>query len=143
MKLAFTLLFLCFYSFSGFSQYIDSEDEALYRSKVENYTKLKKSGSMMTIAGIVMTAGGIALVSTADWSTSTDEFGYTTYNSIDETGIIGVTGIVLGVPLVVTGIVLNSVGKRKVNFYNEKLQNLNVSYFDTGNQKGLTLVYTF
>ena len=42
-----------------------------------------------------------------------------------------------------TMVILNSVAKRKVRFYNEKLKNLDVGMFQHGQQTGVTLKYRF
>jgi len=127
---------------SALAQNQDQNND-LYRSKIESYTKLKNTGTIMAATGACLTVGGIILVSNADWSTTEDIYGNTTLNTVDGKGLLGVTGIIVGIPLGVTGIVLNSIGKRKVKYYRDKLENVNLGYFQYGQQKGITVAIKF
>ncbi|WP_430816808.1 hypothetical protein [Carboxylicivirga sp. RSCT41] len=141
MRTLICLLILIAFSLNAFSQKVD-ENKLLYERKVQQYTKMKKTGATLGIIGGGLTAIGIALVASADWEEEVDEYGYTT-TTTDTSGTIGILSLSAGIPMAVTGIVLSSVGNRKLKEYSEKLENVNVGYFKSGQQKGITLAITF
>ncbi|MCU4157085.1 hypothetical protein J1N10_13940 [Carboxylicivirga sp. A043] len=142
MKNLFCLLILAALSVNSFAQLSD-DNRALYQSKVENYTKMKKTGTTLGIAGAGLTVIGIALVASADWETETDSYGNSQTTTNDGSGVLGVLSLCAGIPMAVTGIVLGSVGSKKAAEYSRKLENVNVGYFKKGQQKGITLAIKF
>ncbi len=141
MKVIQSLLLLLVITNSVFAQKSEARRN-LYQSKIESYTKLKKAGNTIGIVGGGLTLMGVALATSANWETTTDEYGFQTVNT-NTSGAIGVLSICFGVPLAITGIVLNSNGKRKVAEYTKKLENIDVGYYEQGLQKGLTLAIRF
>jgi len=141
MKSILSLFFLLSLSWTGYAQLSDSKTD-LYQSKVESYTKMKKAGSSLSIIGGGLTFLGVALVSSADWETTTDEYGYT-QSTTDGSGVVGILSLSVGIPLAITGIILNSTGNRKAREYAKKLEDVDVSYYKQGGQKGLTLAIRF
>lgn len=117
--------------------------ESLYASKVTSYTKMKKIGSGLGVAGGALTIVGVGLVSSADWETATNSYGNSTTTTADAEGVAGVVMITIGIPLLVTGIVLNRVGNRKVKSYQEKLNRISFNMDYTPHKKGFALVYKF
>ncbi len=141
MKVIQSLLLLLVITNSVFAQKSEARRN-LYQSKIESYTKLKKAGNTIGIVGGGLTLMGVALATSANWETTTDEYGFQTVNT-NTSGAIGVLSICFGVPLAITGIILNSNGKRKVAEYTKKLENIDVGYYEQGLQKGLTLAIRF
>ena len=141
MRTLFCLLFMMAFSLNTFSQRVD-ENKLLYERKVQQYTKMKKTGGTLGIIGGGLTIVGVALVASADWEDEVDEYGYTT-TTTDASGVLGIVSLSAGIPMAVTGIVLNSVGNRKLKEYTQKLENVNVGYFKSGQQNGITLAITF
>ncbi len=141
MKVIQSLLLLLVITNSVFAQKSEARRN-LYQSKIESYTKLKKAGNTIGIVGGGLTLMGVALATSANWETTTDEYGFQTINT-NSSGAIGVLSLCFGVPLAITGIILNSNGKRKVAEYTKKLENIDVGYYEQGLQKGLTLAIRF
>lgn len=141
MKTILSLFLLLNISGSTFAQIKDSKTN-LYQSKIESYTKMKKTGGTLGVVGGGLTVLGVALVASADWETTTDDYGYET-STTDGAGVIGILSLSVGVPMAITGIILNSIGNRKILEYSKKLENVDVGYFKQGQQKGLSLAIRF
>lgn len=116
---------------------------ALYESKITSYTKMKKTGSGLGIAGGALSIVGVGLVSSAEWETTTNSYGNSTTTTADAEGVAGVIMLAVGIPMMVTGIVLNRIGNRKVRSYQEKLDRISFNMDYTPNRKGFALVYKF
>jgi len=118
-----------------------SGSKALYLRKVESYHKMKNTGTALGVAGGILTITGIVLVSDADWHKQT--YGAANYTTADSKGVVGVLSIVVGIPMVVGGIVLGSVGSRKMKEYQQKLYGLSFNPIYTPQQRGIVLTYRF
>lgn len=129
--------------------FIIAQDEILkdkYQSKIEGYTKMKNTGSTLTILGAATTIAGTILFVNGINKMSSDE--YDPYGSDPNTEgdaefVLGFILIDVGLPCFITGIVLNSVGARKSKEYNQKLNNLSLGFKYRSENKGVTLVYRF
>lgn len=142
MKLSVCLVMLLSICATSMAQLSNPKTE-LYKSKIESYTKMKKNGATMGIIGGGLTLVGVALTASADWETETDDFGNSQTTTNDPSGIAGIISLSVGIPLAVTGIILNSIGNKKVKEYSEKLENVNLGYYNTGQQKGVTIAIKF
>lgn len=116
---------------------------ALYESKIMSYSKMKRAGSGLAVGGGALAVVGIGLISSSTWETTTNSNGYSTTTTEDAEGIAGVVMLTVGIPLMVTGIVLNRVGNRKVKSYQERLSRISFNMNYTPNKKGFALVYKF
>lgn len=142
MKVISTLFLLLTLSLTSIAQ-LKEQNSELYLSKIESYTKMKKTGGTLSIIGGGLTVVSIVLIANADWDKkSLDAYGNEVYD-VPGDGMLGILGVSVGIPVCVTGIVLNSIAKRKLRFYNEKLKNIDVGMFQHGQQTGLTLKYRF
>ncbi len=141
MKNGLSLILLMIISVSTIAQKIDSNAN-LYKAKIESYTKMKKTGTTLGIIGGGLTVLGVALVASADWESTIDDYGYET-TTTNATGGVGIISLSVGLPMAITGIILRSVGNRKVFEYSKKLENIDVGCFKYGQQKGLTLAIRF
>lgn len=119
-----------------------NDKRTLYERKVESYTKLKRTGLTLATVGGGLTVAGVVLVASVDWETIQNN-GTTTFNTNDKKGIVGIYALLGGLPMLVTGIILERIGNHKVNEYSEKLYRLNLSMDYKPNYKGLTLTYRF
>ncbi|MBI9063705.1 MAG: hypothetical protein JEZ14_17120 [Marinilabiliaceae bacterium] len=142
MKNLFVTSLLLLLSMASFAQLKES-DQMMYQSKVQSYTKMKKTGSTMAIVGGGLTVVSTVLLASADWEKTETYTGETQYNTTDGSGVLGIVGLVIGVPMAVTGIILNSVGNRKMKYYQDKLSNVKLSSFQQGQQAGITLAIKF
>lgn len=114
----------------------------LYQQKVYSYTKMKKTGIGLTIGGIASTVIGVALVSSAEWETTTDQYGTTT-TSDDPRAFGGLLLIGGGISVSVPGIILTSIGSKKSKEYQRKLERLDLGINYKPNNKGVMLTYRF
>lgn len=142
MKTLLNIALLLLISTSVMAQ-LSNEDRVKFENKVTSYTKMKKTGSTLAIVGGGLTVVGAVLVSSADWEETTDAYGQTQYNTNDSSGALGIVALAAGIPLTVTGIILSSVGNRKMKEYAKKLENVNMGYYQHGQQKGVSLSITF
>lgn len=142
MKNLFVASLLLLFSMASFAQLKESE-QMMYQSKVQSYTKMKKTGSTLAIVGGGLTVASIILVASADWEETENYHGETQYNTTDGSGVAGIVGLVIGVPMAVTGIILNSVGNRKMKYYQDKLSRVKLTSFQQGQQAGITLAIKF
>jgi len=116
---------------------------ALYERKIAGFSKMKRIGLTLAGVGGGLTVAGVILVSSVDWSQTSNGNGGTTYVTDDPSGLVGVIMIYGGLPMMVTGIILGAIGNKKVKDYSEKLYNLNVGFNVTPNYSGVRLTYRF
>ncbi len=139
MKKIILVLFAIFISSAAISQEIQKD---LFESKVERYSKMKKNGLTMGLFGGASTIAGIIMMSNADWEKETTPTGVN-YNTNDVSGAAGILFTGVGVPLVITGIILGAIGSKKEKEYKSKLDNLSLKIKSTPQMNGLSLVYNF
>jgi len=116
-----------------------SYDNRLYERKVEKYTKLKRTGTTLGIAGGALTVVGVILMSNANWHTDTNAYGQTQTTTDDPQGVLGLVSVLVGVPMAGTGVVLGIIGGKKQRHYQRKLDNLSAGYFQRHGAHGITL----
>lgn len=148
MKRILLLLFAIVLAFPVLGQYDPNYQDrerraALYESKIGSYTKMKRIGTNLGIGGGALAVVGVGLISSAQWETTTNSNGYSTTTTPDAEGVAGVVMLTIGIPMMVTGIVLNRVGNRKVKDYQERLSRVSFNMDYTPNKKGFVLVYKF
>lgn len=123
------------------------DTRALYQRKVNSYSKMKNIGLGLGIGGGVSTVLGIALMATGDWgtnSTTQSNYGYSnsSYNTGPDASVVfGILLLEAGVASGITGIVLGSIGSKKVKFYQAKLNGLSINC--TPKLNGLCLTLKF
>ncbi|MCF8374360.1 MAG: hypothetical protein K9H64_22245 [Bacteroidales bacterium] len=142
MKKFIAVFLLLIISITSYAQLKEQENE-LYQRKVQSFTKMKKTGGILAGIGGGLTMLSIVAISNAEWEKTVDIYGNTNYNTTDGSGVLGIVGLVVGIPMGVTGIVLNTIGKKKVKYYSEKMKNIDVGMYQWGQQKGLTLTIKF
>lgn len=142
MKTSLATLMLLLVTMVSFAQ-LKQTDQQFLQTKVEKYVKLKKTGATLGIIGGGLTIASIVAVSNADWEETTNYDGTTQYNTTDASGVLGIVGLAVGIPMAVTGIVLNTVGSRKAKYYQEKLDKVHLGMFQNGQQAGITLAIKF
>jgi len=114
----------------------------LCTQKIEQYTKLKKTGTILGITGGVLTMAGIVAVKNADWETETYD-NETNVHTKDGSGILGVGAMVIGIPMTITGIVLGSVGSKKIKQYKGRLKDAALYIGPAQQNMGIQLTLKF
>src|SRR5512133_1966844 len=119
------------------------DEQSLYQHKIKIYSRMQAAGWTMTgIGGGLMVAGTVILASMPPEYWNPNEDYYELENLDDELRALG--GYVclgLGVGMLTGGIIMGSIGTRKVNFYRGKLDNLSITPVITPNVQGFSLVY--
>jgi len=138
MKRLIVLLFISAFVFTGMAQ-TTAEQELLYRQKVESFNKMTNIGTALTVGGIVSGVTGIVLLATVPYET------ISLYEGEDYPEGFGklVGGIIVaavGVEMLAGGIVLKTIGNRKMKQYQGKLNLGLVCHHET---KGLKIFYRF
>ncbi|HNP20356.1 MAG TPA: hypothetical protein PKL31_18110 [Fulvivirga sp.] len=150
MKQALTIGILLLLSFTlTFGQ--TNQEKMFYRSKAFKYEKMKKTGTILGIFGGVITISGIVLIGNADWEENTQNNGYyqngyyytNNYNNntttTDSNGVLGILGVMVGVPMTTAGIILNVIGGRKQREYQRKADGISLGYFQKSGAHGLSV----
>ena len=110
-----------------------TDEQQLYQHKIKQYTKTKNAGSTLCGAGILVTTIGVtALVVTQN-----------DINYEEDDLMLAVYGIGLGIDMIIGGIILQTVGYRKVKQYQEKYDRLSASISVSHHSTGISLVYRF
>lgn len=122
--------------------HVKAQDEFLkekYKSKIENYNRMKNTGSSLTTLGTMAAGGGVFLLVSGSKKVNGQ------YNTDPNFTKIygGIILLELGVGSFVTGIVLSSVGNRKSKEYNQKLRDISFEINGQPENRGITLVYRF
>ena len=114
----------------------------IYQSKYERYARMKKDGIILNIIGGIATGAGFILLSQAEWET-TNTAGVN-YNTNDMEGSLGILATGVGVPMLITGVILGAIGNKKEKEYKYKLlHNTSLNIKSTPQMIGLSLTYKF
>lgn len=131
------LLLSTFYQSKAQRKSQSEKDEAFYLYQIESYHKMQKAGLMMGISGGAMTIFGSAMISAANNNSELE------HNDRTSLGVIGVISIVVGVPIGITGIVISTIGSRKLKQNKGKLEQLSIDTYADPNVQGVALKYRF
>jgi hypothetical protein len=115
------------------------DPQVLYQHKIQSYTKMKKTGTLLQFAGIVTTAFGLGAMYSAVNEEHTYGYDYTS----DPLYNIGIYGTGFGIDMIIGGSILKIIGKRKVIQYKKKLDGLSAGLCYNRNSTGFALVYKF
>jgi hypothetical protein len=138
MKILILLSFLAFTTFQCIAQ--QNQEKLLYLSKIEKYRRMKSTGTVLTVAGGIMTVISIGILANSSTTETYNGSGvYTTTSGNPEAGALlflgGAAGLGAGIPLWIVG----SKSKAK---YENKLNELSAGV-NLNKQVGLTLRYRF
>ena len=122
--------------------FVYGQSRPLYEKQVKHYNSMKSTGTVIVVAGGVLTAIGVGLVATADWKT-TNTATSSNATTTDETGIMGIACLVVGVPLTVTGIVVALVGAKNAKHYQRALDGMALNVKCTPQYAAVSYVYKF
>lgn len=117
----------------------DSSKKDLYTLKIEKFSKMRNTGIGVTIGGVILTAVGIGVLSSAaDMPYDTQE----EMDAFDTKVLLGTYTTMFGLAGTGGGIALWSIGGSKKKSYQKKLNTLTFNLNPNPNQK-LSLVYKF
>jgi hypothetical protein len=126
---------------------VKNNTAVFYQTKIDRYTKLKRTGTTLGIAGGAMALFGVVLVANTDWQVKEVDNGYggttTNINASDASGLVGVVLLVAGTAMGITGIVLGTSGARNAEKYERKLKTLSLNMISKPQNTGLLLTYRF
>jgi hypothetical protein len=129
---------------TGLAQQDSLTLNGMCQSKIVGFTKMKNTGSQLTIMGATLTIAGIVLVSSSEWKEETNNYnGQTNYTTNDPSALFGMVFIAAGVESLIAGIIVRSIGSSKVKQYKRKLGWLSLKTNCSSEIKGLTLTYNF
>jgi hypothetical protein len=111
-----------------------------FDDKINKYTKMKNTGWVLAGTGGAFMLVGLSMVATADWETNTTPTS-STANTNDSNGIVGVLLLAAGVPVFITGVVIGSVGSKRVKHYKKGLND--ISFQVKPHVNGIGLVCNF
>ncbi|MBU2916076.1 MULTISPECIES: hypothetical protein [Reichenbachiella] len=125
------------------AQYMEMEDPEKQHAvrKVEQYSKLKRTGFTMLGGGVLASLIGAGLIASSDWEKDPYTGQYYTDSSNAGYGIIAI--VYAGIPLIAGGTTLAIIGNYKEKSYMRKLDNLSASYFNKQGAHGMRLTYAF
>ncbi len=140
-KIFWIILVFAFVAQQVVAQQLDRKSIEL---KIQRYTKMKKTGTVLTIVGGALTITGIALISSAKVESTTNIYGQPTYTSNDPNAVGGVLCLLGGLGMAGTGIPLMAVGSSRVKKYTAQLNTLsfNLKLTPSG-QAGVGFTYSF
>src|SRR5258706_13178442 len=137
------ILFIIFI-FSLAGQLIAQQDRNFIEQKIQHYTKMKKTGTGLTIAGGALTIVGIALMSSAKYETTTNFYGQQQTTSHDPNAVGGALCLLGGLGMAGAGIPLMAVGSSRVKKYTAQLNTLSLNLkFTPQGQAGIGFTYSF
>ncbi len=119
-----------------------TDQYALYQRKIETYSKTKNVGTVLIITGVITTAIGVGTL--VSYLNDLDKDGYDDDDDMyTPEYYLGVYGTGIGVDMIIGGVVLNTIGSRKVKQYQSKLNNLSAGIRWSPDAKGFSLTYKF
>jgi len=147
MNRIFAIAVLCIYTFNLFAQ-VDNSKKELYQRKVMKFTQMKKTGTILIVAGAGTAVFSGILFSTIKWDKETHYSywgGSSTSYDTEEKGkfMMSVLGIGCGVGALAGGIVLNRIGNRKIKQYSDKLDKLSLNFNYDSKRIGVQMVCKF
>lgn len=120
-----------------------TDQYSLYKRKIETYSKTKNAGTVLIIAGVITTAIGTATLVSYLKDLDDDDGYYDDDDMYTSEYYIGVYGTGIGLDMIIGGVVLNTIGSRKVRQYQSKLNNLSAGIRWSPDAKGFSLTYKF
>ena len=142
MKKTLIIIVIIFLTIHSFSQF-NLQPISLYQTEMQRPPDFGRIGGILIGTGTFLTVGGIILASTADWQQNPSYYSERNYSTTDPIAYIGLGTIILGVPMIFTGIVFKIIDRR-TRWHNSQIcQKINLNYFQSEHQRGLTLTYRF
>lgn len=133
MKLLLLLSFFLFTVISSFAQH--DPDKLFYFAKAEKYRRMKNTGTVLTVAGSILTVVGVVtLLNHAEPLSGTGD---------EDEILAGAAAYLIGLGSLGAGIPLWIVGAHNERKYNRKLEDISVKLIVAPQRSGLTFTYRF
>jgi hypothetical protein len=140
MKTILSITVLLLITLQCFSQ--ASSDQLLYEQKAVKYTKMKKTGTFLTVTGGILTTVGFVIL--ANSSIHTYEDGYGNVETTTEGNpALGAVTLLLGTGGLGAGIPLWVVGSKNQRKYETRAKGLSFKIKAAPKHTGLALTYRF
>jgi len=134
VKKLLLILFLCAVSKGAFCQNFYLREK--YEDKIYSYQIMEKAGTHLAIAGGLITAAGVFVLS----NTSS---GPDVNNSNDSKKLLGVLLVGKGIPVTILGLVFRTVGINAQRKYERKIDRLSIGLLPTPKAGAITLTFRF
>jgi hypothetical protein len=141
MKIVILVLAAILFSIPAFSQV--AQDKSFYEQKVIRYTRMKKTGTVLTIAGTVLTVVGFVALSNATWEEYEDVNGNIQQRATGGNALLGGVCLIAGIGSAGAGIPLAIIGSKNKKKYEDKVKSLSFRFNANPNNTGLVLTYKF
>lgn len=138
-----TLLTFLFAVIMPIVSHAQQNDPEFLRAKIEKFSRMKRTGIVMLVAGSASTVGGIVLLANADWEKTSTGNGSVNYNSNDGNALFGMLLTGVGVGLMGGGIPLALIGHNKAEKYKGQLLSLTMVPIVETNYSGIHLALRF
>lgn len=139
----FALIFSVLILFSAIQTYAQfDKDKLFYAAKAERYKRMKTTGTILTIAGGILTVVGITTLSNSSVTTIYGSNGQS-QNITTGNPEAGAIEFLLGIGGLGAGIPLWAVGGHAERKYLRKLENISVRLNRQQQNTGFTLTYKF
>jgi hypothetical protein len=113
-----------------------------YQKKIDHFKTQRIVGTVFIVSSVPATAVGIYYIVKADRDYESDDpWGGFWTGSYDL--VLGCLFVGVGAGLLAGGIVMTTIGSKKLRYYQEKLDGLSINPYITPRQAGLTLTYRF
>jgi hypothetical protein len=121
---------------------INGQTAEFYQKKIDHFKTQRIVGTVFIVSFVPTTAVGIYYFVKADRAYASDDpwGGFWTGSDYFIPGCLFVGA---GAGLLAGGIVMTTIGNKKIRFYQEKLDGLSIHPYITPRQAGLTLTYRF
>ncbi len=121
---------------------LNGQTEEFYQKKINHYRTERTAGMIMMISAAPAGMLGTYWIVRGDRHLSSEDVWGGFWQGSFEI-VAGCIFVGIGIGLLAGGTVMNLIGNRKVNQYQEKLDGLKVGLYCTPKQAGLTLTYRF
>lgn len=118
-----------------------AQDATFYQEKIDHYNSLKNTGSTIFFIGLPVAIAGIIIykVGVNNLDSDSGDEAIEGFFQIPA----GIVATAVGTAGLVTGIILNSIGRQRMNEYQRKLDALKLGLYIAPQQAGIMLTYRF
>ncbi len=118
-----------------------SQDQELYQKKFDHYKNMKNTGATIGFIGLPVAVAGFIIYKTGIKKSDAQD-DEDILESIVQVPV-GLALTVVGSGAFITGIVLSSIGSRRMKEYQEKLSKIDLGAYYAPGHAGITLTYRF
>jgi hypothetical protein len=140
MKIIIAAILLLVITSHSFAQVV--QDKTYYQLKVDKFTKMKKTGIALTVAGAILTGVGLGISLNSYISTTDDGYGNIETTTHGQP-VLGAFTLLAGMGGLGAGIPLAIIGNKKQKSYQTRMNSLSLNINANPNRAGLILAYKF